>query len=126
MLLLSGCGPRLEFNSSPDMTPADMLKRASLIFVGVIEKHQFDSWPFFRLNTPQVDSDASRYWKILRRRVRVELLVYGTERQPKVDVYEIFWRGGATGDWNSQLLTASELCFWSGRRTVGIMLRLST
>lgn len=101
LLLLSGCSPGLEFNSSPDMTPAEMLDRASLIFVGVIEKQQFDSWPFFRLVSPTVDPDSAHYWKVLRRRVRVELPIHGTVKQPQVDVYEIFWTGGTTGDWNS-------------------------
>jgi hypothetical protein len=100
LLLLTGCGPGLVFNSSQTMTPDEMLARASHVFVGVIQKHQFDSWPFFRLRIPGDDPDAAKYWKILRREVRVELVVRGVEPRKVVDVHEIFWTGGTSGDWN--------------------------
>jgi hypothetical protein len=101
LLLLTGCGPGLVFNSSQTMTPDEMLARASHVFVGVIEKHRFDSWPFFRLNAPGQDAGAPECWRILRREVRVELVVRGAVPRAVVDVYEIFWTCGATGDWNS-------------------------
>jgi hypothetical protein len=44
---MSGCGAGLVFNSSAKMTPNDQLAPASLISIGVIQKHQFDSLPFF-------------------------------------------------------------------------------
>ena len=79
----------------------EMLARASHIFVGVIQKHRFDSWPFFRLNAPGVDPANAKYWKILRREVRVEMVLRGIESRKVVDIYEISWTGGASGDWNS-------------------------
>jgi len=60
----------LVFDKSPEMTPDEMLGRASLVFIGVIEGHHFDSYPFFR-----VAGDDQRYWKIRRRRVRVETVL---------------------------------------------------
>jgi hypothetical protein len=80
------------------MTPKDQLARASLVFIGVIQKHQFDSWPFFRLNIPGDDPTNAKYWKILRREVRVETVLRGAEPHKVIDVYEIFWTGGATGN----------------------------
>ncbi len=78
-----------------------MLARAGHIFISVIQKHQFESWPFFRLKIPGDDPAAAKYWKILRREVRVETVLRGSETRKVVDVYEIFWTGGTTGDWNS-------------------------
>jgi hypothetical protein len=100
LLLFSGCGPGLVFNSSQDMSREEMLARASHIFVGVIQKHQFYSWPFFRLKLPG-DPESAKYWKILRREVRVETVLRGSETRKVVDVYEIHWTGGTSGDWNS-------------------------
>ena len=87
VLFLSGCGPGLTFNASTKMTRTEMLDRASLIFVGVIEEQNFPFQPFFRAHVDK-DSDTDANWRILRRRVRV-------------DIYEIFWTGGTSGDWNS-------------------------
>jgi hypothetical protein len=83
------------------MTPEEKLARASLVFVGVIQKHQFDSWPLFRLNIPGDDPSNAKYWKILRREVRVETILRGVETRKVINIYEIFWTGGATGMWNS-------------------------
>jgi hypothetical protein len=80
------------------MSPEQMLARASHVFVGVIQKHQLESWPFFRLHN---GTDDPSFWRILRREVRVELVMRGTEPRPVVNVYEIFWTGGASGNWNS-------------------------
>jgi hypothetical protein len=77
-----------------------MLARATHVFIGVIQKHQFDSWPLFRLNIPGDDSSTAKYWKILRREVRVEMILRAAESRRVVDVYEIFWTGGGSGDWN--------------------------
>lgn len=77
-----------------------MLARASHIFIGVIRKQQFDSWPLFRLDAPGVDPATAKYWKILRREVRIETLLRGAESRKVVDVYEISWTGGASGGWN--------------------------
>jgi hypothetical protein len=75
-----------------------MLSRASHVFVGVIQRQQFESWPFFRLHS---GTDDPAYWKILRREIRVEMVLRGTESRSVVSVYEIYWTGGASGNWNS-------------------------
>ncbi len=95
-LVLTGCDYGLVFNNTPEMTPDQMLGRASLVFIGVVETHHFDNYPY--LTQPTADGP---YWRILRRRVRVEAVLRGTEPRKWVDVFEIFWRGGATGDWNA-------------------------
>jgi len=89
----------------------EMLSRASHVLIGVIENHEFASWPLFRVSLsgeysgvyPDAERHAgeARYWKVLRRRVRVEAVLRGIERRKIIDVYEVFWTGGATGDWNS-------------------------
>jgi len=79
-----------------------MLQRATHIFVGVIEKHAFESWPFFSVpGFPGGDPKDRRYWRVLRRQVRVEIVVKGIEPRKLIDIYEIHWTGGTTGDWNS-------------------------
>lgn len=99
-----GCTYGLRFNADDKMTPAQMLDRASLVFIGVIQQHRYDSFPFFRSPVPGED-----YWRILRRRVRVETVVRGVRAGPDLDVYEIFWTGGATGNWNAT---------WDGERAL--------
>jgi hypothetical protein len=91
----------LVFNASPHMSSEAMLARASHVFVGVIQTQGFDSWPFFRLNIPGEDPGNAKYWKILRREIQIEMVLRGSERRRVVDVYEISWADGATGDWNS-------------------------
>jgi len=84
------------------MLPEQMLQRATHIFIGVIERQDFESWPFLSVpGFPGMDSKERRYWRVLRRKVRVEIIVKGIEPRKLIDVYEIFWTGGATGDWNS-------------------------
>jgi len=94
-LLLTGCGPGLKFDDSP-MTADQMLDRATLVFVGVIERQTFVSWPFLR-----IPGQDSKYWRVLDRRVRIEAIARGEERRNVVDVYEYFWVAGANGDWNA-------------------------
>src|SRR5262249_26776900 len=72
-----------------------------LVFIGVIEKHHFDFWPFFRITSPGENPADAKYWKILRREVRVENVIRGAESRKRIDVYEIFWTGATTGDWNA-------------------------
>jgi hypothetical protein len=67
---MCGCGPELVFNSSR-MSPDDMVKRADLVFIGVIQKHHLQEWPLFRLTKPAYDPATAKYWKALRREVRV-------------------------------------------------------
>ena len=83
------------------MSPDQMLARASHVFIGVILSHHFDSWPFFRLHVPGADPEDAKYWKILRREVRIEMVIRGAESRKLIDIYEIYWTGGTTGDWNS-------------------------
>ena len=79
-----------------------MLQRATHAFIGVIEDQQFQYSPFLRVpGFPDMDRKEQRYWRVLRRRVHVELLLKGSEPRKEVDVFEIFWTGGASGDWNS-------------------------
>src|SRR5262249_27810348 len=100
-LLLCGCGPQFTFNSPQELSAEAMLKPTNLVFVGVIQRHQFESWPFFRLTVPGEDPTRVKYWRVLRREVRVETVLRGTESRRVVDVYEIFWTGGTSGGWNS-------------------------
>lgn len=100
LLALCGCKPGLVFNVSPEMSPEQMLHRASLVFIGVIEEHHIEWWPLFRLTVPGEDPSGARYWKILRREVRVETVIRGVESRKRIDIYEIFWTGGASGNWN--------------------------
>ncbi len=73
-----------------------MPERSTHIVIGVIESHHFDSYPFLRV--PRTEGE---WWRILRRRIRVETVLKGAEKRPSVDVYEVFWTGGATGNWNA-------------------------
>jgi hypothetical protein len=77
-----------------------MLSRASLVLVGVIESHHLESWPFFRVSVPG-DVGEARDWQVLRRRVRVETVLRGSENRKSIDVYEVYWMGVRTGDWNA-------------------------
>jgi hypothetical protein len=92
---LVGCGPGLVFNESQEMTPDQMLQRADHIFIGVIEKHSVEALPFFR-----VPGQNPGDWTVLRRRIRVENVLRGSERRKEIDIYEIFWTGPTSGDWN--------------------------
>src|SRR5215469_2613064 len=85
-LILTGCGPGLVFDDSPQMTAAEMLQRADHAFIGVIESHDFEAWPFFR-----VQGDNSPYWRVARRKVRVENVLFGAEERKEIEIYEIFW-----------------------------------
>jgi hypothetical protein len=93
-LLLTGCGPGLKFDKS-QMAADQMLDRASLVFVGVIERHIVLSWPFL-----SIPGEDSKYWRVVDMRVRIEAIARGEERRKVVDVYEFVWVGGTSGDWN--------------------------
>lgn len=99
--LCSGCGPKFVYYNPPAMTPDQMLERSTLAFVGVIERQEFERWPFFRFEVPGDDPSRQQYWRILRRDVRVEFVARGTEERKRIPVYEVFWVGGTSGDWNS-------------------------
>jgi hypothetical protein len=93
--VMAGCGPGIEPHFG-QFTPEEMERRATLAFVGMIERHIFENQPYFR-----IPGDKSRYWKVLRREVRVETVIKGSESRTRIPVYEVFWVGGASGDWNS-------------------------
>lgn len=99
VLALSGCGPSLVFNPQ-EMSQKEMLARASHVLIGVIRSHHYETWPFFRVSVPGYAGEA-KYWRILRRQVRVETVLRGSEPRKVVDVYEISWTGATSGDWNS-------------------------
>lgn len=77
-----------------------MLSRATHVLVGVIEAHHLESWPKFRVALP-ADANEPKYWRVLRRRIRVETVLRGELPKQSIDVYEVFWTGGASGNWNS-------------------------
>jgi len=97
-LSLSSCGH--VFVVSRSQSRDEMLSRASHVLIGVIESHNWESWPFFRVSVPS-DVGEAKYWKVLRRRLRVETVLRGSESRKSIDVYEVFWTGGASGDWNA-------------------------
>jgi len=101
LALLCSCGPRLVFHSSQEMSRDQLLARSSHVFVGVIEKQEFVSWPPFRFELPVRFASDPPYWKILRRDIRGEQVLRGAEPSGSIPIYEIFWAGGASGDWNS-------------------------
>lgn len=53
LLVLGGCRPVLVFHSA--LTQEELLAKADLVFVGVIEKQHFDLWPIFRFIIPGED-----------------------------------------------------------------------
>lgn len=93
-LLLTGCGPGLQFNIAP-ITADQMLDRATLAFVGTIERQTLINWPFLR-----IPGQDTKYWRVMDRRVRVETILKGQESRKLIDIYEFRWIGGTTGDWN--------------------------
>jgi len=93
-----------------------MLERADLVFLGVIQKQELNSWPFFQRELPAGDSVPAKYWKILRREVRVETVLRGVEPRKVIDVYEIFWAGATSGDWNATE-DGQRPCFWCAKKT---------
>jgi hypothetical protein len=78
------------------MSPDAQLRQASLVFIGVIQGHHYESWPSFRFTHP-----AGDMWRVLRREVIVETILRGTEYRKKIDLYEISWSGATSGDWNT-------------------------
>ena len=81
------------------MSPEQMFERATHVLVGVIEKHDIERWPFLSVpGFPGMDPREQRYWRVMRRRVHVELVVKGVEPRRLIDVYEIFWTGATNGN----------------------------
>lgn len=94
-LTLASC-VRIERNTSQMTTPEQILQRSSHVFIGVIEKHDIMNRVLFRVS----GADGAR-WVVVRMRVRVELVLRGTEPHSAVDIYEAFPTGGLSGDWNN-------------------------
>jgi hypothetical protein len=84
LFTLSGCGH--VFALSRSQSRDEILSRVSHVIIGVIESHKLESWPFFRVSLPR-DVGETKYWKILRRRVRVKTVLRGLESRNSVDVY---------------------------------------
>lgn len=78
LLLLAGCGPGLKFTGNQRLTHNEMLQRATHVFMGVVEKQEFENWPLL-----YIPGGSSRYWRILRRTVRVEMVLRGNEPMEK-------------------------------------------
>lgn len=95
-LVLTGCGPGLVINFTPEMTKDEMLARADHVFIGVIEKQEFENWLFLNVSGAKHGD-----WTILKRQVRIETLIRGLESRKSVAIYEFFPNGGLSGDWNS-------------------------
>ena len=83
------------------MSRYEMLARASHVFVGVIQKQQIESWPCFLLDIPKDNPAPAKYWRLLRREVRIEMVLRGVESRKVADIYEIAWTGGLSGDGNN-------------------------
>jgi hypothetical protein len=101
LLLLTGCGPGLVFNAANDMSKEQMLARATHVFVGVVTRQEFESWPFLRFSIPGESVSKAKYWKILRRDVAVETVLRGNITSKTVAVYEFSWMGDKSGNWNN-------------------------
>jgi len=56
--LLTGCGTGLQFNNPNMMPPDQMLDRATLVFVGTVERQTFVNWPFL-----QIPGQDAGYWR---------------------------------------------------------------
>jgi hypothetical protein len=89
VLCLSGCGH--VFVLSRSQSRNEMLSRASHVLIGVIESHNWESWPFFHVSVPS-DVAEAKYWKVLRR-FRVETVLRGSETRKSIDGYEVFLTG---------------------------------
>lgn len=86
-IVLTGCDYRFTFH--PEMTDEEMVQRSDLVFIGVIESQHFDYYPFFRGPKVNRTEDDLKWWRPLRRRVRVEADLHGSYPQKEIDVYEI-------------------------------------
>jgi hypothetical protein len=93
-LMLASCA-RLQRNTS-QMTADQMLQRSSHVFIGVIEKHEYPNKLLFRVS----GEDAER-WRVIDMRVRVEMVLRGSEPRSVIDIYEAIPTGGANANSNS-------------------------
>lgn len=86
---------RFKLNTA-EMTPDEIVQRSTHLLIGVIEKHEFPTSLLFR---PGAEDPPG--WRVIRMRIRVELVIRGQEPNPTVDIYEVFPTVGVSGDWNS-------------------------
>lgn len=92
--MLGSCA-RIQRNTS-EMTVEQMLQCSTHVFIGTIEKHELPNRLLFR-----VSGEDAEHWRVIDRRVRVEMVLRGIEPRSVIDIYEAFPTGGLTGDWNS-------------------------
>ncbi len=78
-----------------------MLAQANVVFIGVIQKQQFESIPYIEWNVPDYNPAKAKLWRVLRREVLVEMVLRGTESRRAINVYEIVSTLGLSGDGNS-------------------------
>ncbi len=74
-VILTGCDYGFTFQPE-NLTPDQLLDRAELVFIGVIQEQHIDSWPFFRL--AGADRGQNCGDRFARRRVRVETVFEGS------------------------------------------------
>lgn len=92
-LMLASCAHFPRNTSS--MTPEQMLRRSTHVFIGVIQKQEFANKFLFR-----VSGEDARNWRVVDRRVQVEMVLLGVEPRTMIDIFEAFPTGGLSGDWN--------------------------
>lgn len=92
--MLGSCA-RLQRDSS-EMTAEQMLQRSTHVFIGTIEKHEYPNELLFR-----VSGEDAEHWRVIDRRVRVEMVLRGFEPHSVIDIYEAIPTGGANADSNS-------------------------
>jgi hypothetical protein len=93
-LALVSCA-QLQRNTS-EMTAEQMLQRSTHVFIGVIEKHEYSNKFLFR-----VSGEGSEHWRVMDRKVRVEMVLRGSEPRSVIDIYEAIPPGGANANSNS-------------------------
>jgi hypothetical protein len=78
------------------MTPNQLVDRSTHLFIGVIEKHEYQNRLVFR-----VTGEHAGDWRVIKMRVRIENVLRGRESRRVIDIYEAFPTGGLSGDWNA-------------------------
>ncbi len=92
-LSLTSC-TRIPCNTA-NMTAEELMERSTHVFIGMIEKHEIPNRFLFR-----VAGEDPANWRVIGRKVKVEMVLRGIEPRKTIDVYEAFPTGGLTGDWN--------------------------
>lgn len=100
LLLLGGCGSPFVGDLSQQVSRSDMLERAEFAFVGTIQNQHIENPTTHRIILPEKQQQLERFYRVVRYSVSVETLLRGSLPQ-NIDVYEVFWFGGGSGDWNA-------------------------